>query len=339
MVLGADAYDAAAGTLRRPGALGTRDDRELVRLATLAASSHNTQPWLFRTTADSVEIAPDLTRRCRVVDPDNAHLYKSLGCAAENLVHAASMQGLAAEPRFDTASDAVVVHLRERPGLAPTELSQALTTRQCTRGPYDGSPVAPEDLAELERAGTGDGVRCLVLTDRSEVAAVSALVERGNLDQLADDAFREELLSWIRFNPRAAVESGDGLAGRVTGRPSLPTRLGRLVAPLVLTPSGQAKTDRELLESSAGVAVFLTVADRPASWVEAGRAYERFSLTADLLGVRSAFVNQPIEVPALRRDLREILGLEDLPQLMVRFGHAPRGPYSLRRPVDEVLVG
>jgi hypothetical protein len=24
---------------------------------------------------------------------------------------------------------------------------------------------------------------------------------------------------------------------------------------------------------------------------------------------------------------------------MVRFGHAPRGPYSLRRPVEKVLVG
>ena len=339
MVLGADAYDAAAGALRRPGPTGGRDDRELVRLATLAASSHNTQPWLFRTTAESVEILPDRTRRCPVVDPDDAHLYKSLGCAAENLVHAASVQGLAAEAHFDAASDTVVTTLRESPGLAPTELSQALTTRQCTRGPYDGSPVAPEDLAELERAGTGDRVRCLMLTDRSELAAVSALVERGNLAQLADDAFRDELLSWIRFNPRAAVESGDGLAGRVTGRPSLPTRLGRLLAPLVLTASGQAKADNRLLESSAGVAVFVTPTDGPGSWVGAGRAYERFSLAADLLGVRSAFVNQPIEVPSLRRELRETLGLEDRPQLMVRFGYASRGPYSLRRPVDEVLVG
>jgi hypothetical protein len=337
--LRSDVYDAAASSLRREGPLGARDDRELVRLATLAASSHNTQPWLFRTAADSITIHPDRTRRCPVVDPDDAHLYKSLGCAAENLVHAASMQGHLAEVHFDASADAVVARLRESPGLAPTELSQALGTRQCTKSLYDGSPVASEDLAELERTGTGNGVRCLVLTDRSDVAAVSALVERGNRAQLADDAFRRELLTWIRFNPRAAVESGDGLAGRVNGQPPLPTMLGRLLAPLVVTASGQAKADRTRLESSAGVAVFLTTTDRPASWVEAGRAYERFSLRADLLGVRSAFINQPIEVPSLRGELRATLGVSDHPQLMVRFGHAPRGPYTLRRPVDEVLVG
>jgi hypothetical protein len=337
--LSSDAYDAAASSVRRQAPLATRDDLELVRLATLAASSHNTQPWLFRTAADSISILPDRTRRCPVVDPDDAHLYKSLGCAAENLVHAASLQGHLAEAHFDASADAVVVHLRESPGLAPTELSQALVTRQCTKSPYDGSPVSLEDLAELKRTGTADGVRCLVLTERAEKAAVSELVERGNRIQLTDDAFRRELLTWIRFNPRAALESGDGLAGRVNGQPPLPTMLGRLLAPLVVTPSGQAKADRTRLESSAGVAVFLTATDRPASWVETGRAYERFSLKADLLGIRSAFVNQPIEVPSLRGELGATLGVSDHPQLMVRFGHAPRGPYSLRRPVDEVLVG
>jgi len=337
--LRSDAYDAAAGSVRREGPLGARDDRELVRLATLAASSHNTQPWLFRTAADSIAILPDRTRRCPVVDPDDAHLYKSLGCAAENLVHAASMQGQVAEVHYDASADVVVTHLRESPGLVPTELSRALVTRQCTKGPYDGSPVALEHLEELERTATGDGVRCLMLTDRAEKAAVSDLVEHGNRAQLADTAFRRELLTWIRFNSRAALESGDGLAGRVNGQPPLPTMLGRLLAPLVVTASGQAKADRTRLDSSAGVAVFLTTTDRPAAWVEAGRAYERFSLTADLLGIRSAFINQPIEVLDLRGKLRATLGVSDHPQLMVRFGHAPRGPYSLRRPVDEVLVG
>jgi hypothetical protein len=337
--LSSDAYDAAASSLRRPGHVGARDDRELVRLATLAASSHNTQPWLFRTGADSISIHPDRTRRCPVVDPDDAHLYKSLGCAAENLVHAASMQGYVAEVHFDSSADAVVTHLRESPSLAPTDLSRALVTRQCTKSPYDGSPVAREHLADLERIGSADGVRCVILAEHAEKAAIADLVDRGNHAQLVDDAFRRELLTWVRFNPRAALQSGDGLAGRVNGQPPLPTILGRLLAPLVITASAQANADRTRLERSAGVAVFLTTTDRPASWVEVGRAYERFSLKADLLGIRSAFINQPIEVADLRGELRATLGVGDHPQLMVRFGHAPRGPYSLRRPVEEVLVG
>ncbi|MDV7398242.1 hypothetical protein RZS08_42960, partial [Arthrospira platensis SPKY1] len=44
--------------------------RELVRYATLAPSSHNTQCWKFRLGEQSVSILPDFQRRCPVVDPD-----------------------------------------------------------------------------------------------------------------------------------------------------------------------------------------------------------------------------------------------------------------------------
>lgn len=80
------AYDDAAAQIRRPPAGPGRDDRELIRMATLAAPSHNTQPWIFTITPDSIVIRADLHRRCPVVDPDDAHLFKSLGCATENLV-------------------------------------------------------------------------------------------------------------------------------------------------------------------------------------------------------------------------------------------------------------
>src|ERR1700675_3760678 len=71
----------------------TPRDRELVRAATLAANSHNTQPWIFAANADEITIAPDFSRRCPAVDPDDHHLYVSLGCAAENLTHAAAAIG------------------------------------------------------------------------------------------------------------------------------------------------------------------------------------------------------------------------------------------------------
>jgi hypothetical protein len=36
--------------------------QELVRCATLAANSHNTQPWKFGLSPDTISIRPDLTR-------------------------------------------------------------------------------------------------------------------------------------------------------------------------------------------------------------------------------------------------------------------------------------
>ncbi|MBS1167518.1 MAG: Tat pathway signal protein, partial [Proteobacteria bacterium] len=59
---------------------------ELIRLATLAANSHNTQPWRFQVAETAIDIRPDPSRLTPVVDPDEHHLFVSLGCAAENLV-------------------------------------------------------------------------------------------------------------------------------------------------------------------------------------------------------------------------------------------------------------
>lgn len=331
-------YDRVAATSRQPARISNRDDLELIRLASLAASSHNTQPWRFRIAKHSISIQPDRTRRCPVVDPADAHLYRSLGCAAENLVQAASLQGHAATVHFDHDADGVVISLDEDPAVLATELSRALVTRQCTRGLYDRTPVVPEHIALLMKAGTGRDVRCLILTDTAEISAVSELVERGNVEQLTDPEFREELLGWLRFNPGAALRTRDGLAGRVNRQPPLPTAIGKIMAPVLITAAAQAKADSARLASSAGVAIFLAATDTKETWVEAGRAYERFALQAELLDIRSAFLNQPVEVPALRDELMSLLHTTDEPQLLVRFGHGARAPYSLRRPPQEVIV-
>ena len=54
------------------------DYLDLVRYATLAASSHNTQPWLFKIEPRRIVILPDLSRRCPAVDPDDHHLFARL---------------------------------------------------------------------------------------------------------------------------------------------------------------------------------------------------------------------------------------------------------------------
>lgn len=79
--------------------------RELVRYATLAPSSHNTQCWKFKLGDGHISILPDASRRCPAVDPDDHHLYVSLGCAAENLVQAAQARGLHGDVSFDSQSD------------------------------------------------------------------------------------------------------------------------------------------------------------------------------------------------------------------------------------------
>lgn len=334
-------YDKAASDMRRPAERleANLDVRELIRHATLAASSHNTQPWKFRIRQDQITILPDFSRRCPVVDPDDSHLFKSLGCAAENLVHAAAAQGFSAEVQFDSGEDGINVFLKSDATACATDLYRAIPKRQCVKAAYDGSPIEATELDKLQRAGKGTFVRTIMLSSETQKNAVIDYVTRGNVAQLGDPAFREELVDWIRFNLVEAIRKADGLAGRVSGQPSLPTWLAKLIIGLVLTPKGQAEADAKKIRSSAGVAVFVSSHDDKAAWVEVGRAYERFALQATALDIRTAFINQPIEVRELREQFESWLKLEgEHALLMVRFGHGPAAPFSLRRSIDDVII-
>src|SRR6202035_5037726 len=97
-------HEEAARSLRRPITVNNNRAallRELVRYATLAPSSHNTQCWKFRVQERSITIEADVSRRCPVVDPDDHHLFVSLGCATENLAQAALANGLYAIARHE----------------------------------------------------------------------------------------------------------------------------------------------------------------------------------------------------------------------------------------------
>jgi Nitroreductase family len=309
---------------------------ELVRCATLAANGHNTQPWKFGLSPDVISIQPDLSRRTPVVDPDEHHLWVSLGCATENLVLAAAALGKHADVVFGTQEVHVALD-NATPVRSP--LVDAIFQRQCTRAEYDGQPMPTDVLHELTRAADRRGVRLLLLTERAKIEGVLDYVTQGNSAQIRNPAFVKELKNWIRFNEADALAAGDGLFSRLTGNPTLPRWLGNVMFSMLLSEKSENEKCAKQMRSSAGVAVFVGEHADPAHWFEVGRAYEYFALAATTLGVRTAFLNQPVEVPAVRTQFAQWLGLgAGRPDLLVRFGRGPQMPYSLRRPVAEVIV-
>ncbi len=313
--------------------------RELVRLATLAPSSHNTQCWKFRLQPDSIAIEPDPARRCPVVDPDDHHLFVSLGCATENLAHAARANGLQANARFDpTGAGSVAVSLEPTAAVASPSY-QAIPARQCTRGDYDGNPLSTAELRRLEQAGSGNGVRVLLLTERSAMEKVLEYVVSANTVQMSDPAFVEELKTWLRFSDDEAVQKADGLFSGSAGHPAMPRWLGSPLMGLFSTPKSENEGYARQIRNSSGIAVFVSDASDKSHWVETGRCYERFALQATALGIRNALLNQPVEVGSVRPQFAAALGLGKLrPDLVVRFGRGPTLPWSMRRPVQSVLV-
>lgn len=314
------------------------DYRELVRYATLAASSHNTQPWTFRPRPNGIMILPDLSRRCPAVDPDDHHLYASLGCATENLVLAGQAAGLQGHTAYDASTSGVRVDLEKRTPFR-SALFEAIPKRQCSRAEYDGSTLSDGLLRRLAASGRGEGVSVLLITDSARKEQIAHYVAEGNTVQFRDAAWARELQSWIRFSGREAVRRGDGLYGPVMGNPDVPRWLGALFMRFGFSAGNQNRKDLRYIRSSSAIAVIYSEADDKPHWIEAGRCYQRLALQATAMDLRTAFINQPVEVADLRSRFADFLRIgERRPDFIVRIGRGPGMPRSLRRPVDQVLV-
>lgn len=328
-------YKEAARAVRVPLQSSPRD-RELVRFATLAANSHNSQPWKFIAADTKIIIAPDFERKCPAVDPDDHHLFTSLGCAAENLVLAAAALGLKATTRVE--DDIILIDLEAAPAVESAQFA-AIPARQCTRAKYDGRSVAVADLALLEKACAEPGVSAIFITDKTKIANVIDYVVQGNSAQMRDKAFMEELMSWMRFSEVDAVAAMDGLFSRSSGNPALPAWIARPLLRFFFTENGENEKYREQIESSAGIVVLTADSADKAHWVAVGRACQRFGLQATALGLKYAFINQPVEVPAVRAQFASHLGIgQRRPDIVMRFGAGPDLPKSLRRPAKQVMT-
>jgi hypothetical protein len=337
------AYGQAVAETWRPFATGQASERralqhELIRYATLAPSSHNTQCWNFKLETHRVSypisrgVARSSTRAITISS-------SALAARRRTLLSPVSLTGCAATlpstrlPGPPCAS----ISSRRKPSRQP--LFDAIPMRQCTRAAYDGQPLEPAQLRQLETAASGRGVQLLLLTARAQVEQVLNYVVEGNSAQLNDPAFMKELLQWIRFSDGEAVAKRDGLFSRASGSPSVPRWLAAPLFKLLFTPKGDNENYSKFIRSSAGIAVFVSDASDREYWVETGRCYERFVLQATAMGVRTAMLNQPVEVASVRPQFAAAIGIgKRRPDLVVRFGHGPEMPRSLRRSVDAVIV-
>ena len=337
----ATTYSGLANTIRTPLAAHP-DIVELVRFAALAGNGHNTQAWRFSVAPSRVSILPDFGRRTPVVDPDDHHLFVSLGCAAENLALAAEGTGRTAKISFIGEGEARLDVDLGQSRLSPSSLFQAIPLRQCTRSEYSGAAVPLADIKQLEAAAAIDGVSLVIITDRPKLSAIRDFVVQGNTQQMGGPAFCAELKQWIRFNEKDAMAKRDGLFSAASGTPQIPTWAANALFPLVFTEKSENDKYAQQMQSSSGVAVFIgDKADRE-HWAKVGRSVQRFALQIAVLGMKYAVINQPVEVASIRSAFAEWLGAPKArPDFVLRFGYAKPHqslPKSLRRPMSDIVV-
>ena len=133
----------------------------VVRAAILAASPHNTKPWLFKIAREGIELYADTRRNLGTFDPYLREMHIGLGCALENLAIAAAAGGSSAAvtllpgelgPIPPEPAPRLVARISLTPAARQENgLYHAIPMRHTNRGPYDlKHPIPPELLANLE---------------------------------------------------------------------------------------------------------------------------------------------------------------------------------------------
>lgn len=330
----------AGAAIRAPldlSATGEARVSEMVRFATLAPNSHNTQAWRFSGDAEHIILTPDPARATPVVDPDEHHTFVSLGAAAETLAIAASAYGLSARPAFDVASRSIRIAFA--PGAETSPLLPAVTQRQSNRSTYDGTPLSLPERAALTQIAEVSGTALHLVHDPTEKAGLRDLVIAANATQMDDPAFDAELLHWLRFSEAEALARMDGLFSGCSGNPAMPQWIGERIFPLVFKETSETVKLTTQIDSSAALVLLVSASDSAKHWVETGRVLARLTLHATDLGLAHAYVNQAVEVPAQRAAVAELLGIATgRPSILLRIGRAAPMPYALRRPVADVLT-
>jgi nitroreductase len=284
----------------------------LVRAAILAASPHNTQPWLFKVTDTSIELYLDPKRNVGALDPYLREEHIGMGCALQNLLLAATADGyqcnLTTVPgKLGPIPDDPAPKLLARIDLVPgkpeqSELYDAIPHRHTNRGPYiPGKPLPPEFIADLVRL-TGDeaDVKLFLFTAEADRRKLAAIISASNDLIYSDPEVERGSGRWIRNHWTEVQKFRDGLSIDAFGQPPLATAAYKVMPMwldrwIVSRGPKDGYTELMLRASLMGI---IAVRDRydQENCLRAGRIWQRSHLLATARGVAGRPCNEAVEM-------------------------------------------
>jgi hypothetical protein len=311
----------------------------MIEQAIKAPSGHNTQPWLFSINDGNIRIHPNYDKSLPVVDPDNRELFISLGCAAENLCIAASQKGYDADMNI-SEEGIIIINLKKDSTVGPDTLFKQISIRQTNRSIYDGRIISFDTISFLKKLFETSTIKAYFYKNGTEeFNSISDCVIKGNVLQMQDKAFTDELRSWMRFNKKHQDETNDGLSYAVFGAPNLPRFIVKPIMSRAVNERYQNKGDRKKIASASHFVLLTTTSDTRDGWIRLGMILERFLLKSTELGIAHAYMNQPNEISELSLKMAETLNLTDeFPTILLRIGYGEKMPYSKRMDMNEVIL-
>lgn len=305
----------------------------MLNWAVRAPSVLNTQPWLFAVDEHLVRLYPDRARQLLALDPAGRELAISCGAALAVLGVAARRFGYQTESHLQPIAEhpevfgALLLTRPDEPTDEDRALFDAIDVRHTERAAFDDAPLPSAMIDTLVAAAAAEGIRLHVVTEPGPKEDLADLVARGLLAQSEDARITEEIRAWLRLD---GAPQRDGVPARVK------TPWDRHAAFRTPVPE-LAEYRRKLVAEAPALLVLATDTDDTIAWLQTGRALGRLLLVAATDGAAVSYINQPVEVDALRTELGQRIG-EEYPQLVLRIGHSGGREPTPRRPVRDLLL-
>jgi nitroreductase len=306
----------------------------LVRAAILAASPHNTQPWLFKVTSSSIELYIDTKRNVGALDPFLREEHIGMGCALENLMLAAAAYGYQATATL-LPGNLSSITVESQPELVArvdlvsgkneeSDLYDAIPRRHTNRSAYDPQkPIPPQVVDTLNRLACKEpDVRLFLFTAEADRKKIVEISSAANTEIYSDPEVKCGSDRWIRTSWGEVQKFRDGLSIDAFGLSPIAAGAAKMMPVWLLKRAASRNeangyTDLMLAAPLIGIIAVRDRYDRE-HCLRAGRIWQRAHLLATARGVAGRPCNESVEMidhekaqgrPAFRATLlAEVLG-------------------------------
>jgi hypothetical protein len=329
--------------------------QDLLRLAILAPSPHNVQPWRIALCGEREALLyVDRGRTLPAEDVTGCFLMATMGAFLEALAIAAAQHGMILRYTLGDSPERLVMAFREpvadallpfarlrlESGAEPNGVAALLRTRRTSRLSYLPKPIPIAATAALETLATQWGHAYEQINDPLAVERILACNTRALFEDLNAREYHDEIVRWFRFSDSTASGSQDGLSYRCMNVPRplfwITARLPGLLRFRPLVP-----LLRGIYRGQLGVVPALGVLSgpffEPRESLQSGRFLLRLWLE---LARQNLYIHPFGNLVTNQRAaawLRSETGIANA-WLVFKIGFSPEPPASYRRSLQEILV-
>jgi len=334
-------WDTKAGSFPQQSSF-EKQLKFLLRYASLAPSSHNTQPWRFSIIGQGINVFADYKRRLKVADPTDKELFISVGCAIANIQIGADHFGFKSKIVFfpkGVGKPLVATISLIRPVKAKIKkksLLNYMTKRLTNRSMYNSRKTIPSGVISNMKILIGElAIELLVVTKRNTIRRLASITKKGIYTALSDKRFRVELSGWVRHN---WTNQGDGMPADTMGMPAAASIVAPALVRSAMIAESTSQMEEKMIMSASAVGILHAKKDSKLDWVKAGIAFERIALLGIKHGVYVAPLSAAIEVEEQKKELKSTLTNLEVPMVFFRMGYPTKKyPHSPRLALEQTV--